>query len=87
MGYGSVDALRIVGWIFLVYFVSSLYTYILIAHGKQKRMMYINAGIAILNIIGNIIFIPSYSFIGSAWVTLATQILLLILTDIAVQRK
>jgi O-antigen/teichoic acid export membrane protein len=87
MGYGSVDALRIVGWIFLVYFVSSLYTYILIAHGKQKIMMYINAGIAILNIIGNIIFIPMYSFIGSAWVTLVTQILLLILTYIAVQRK
>ncbi|MBC7498706.1 oligosaccharide flippase family protein [Candidatus Gracilibacteria bacterium] len=87
MGYGSVDALRIVGWIFLVYFVSSLYTYILIARGQQKRMMYINAGIAILNIVGNIIFIPIYSFIGSAWVTLATQILLLILTYIAVQRK
>ena len=87
MGYGSVDALRIVGWIFLVYFVSSLYTYILIARGKQKRMMYINAGIAILNIVGNIVFIPMYSFIGSAWVTLITQILLLILTYIAVQRK
>ena len=87
MGYGSVDALRIVGWIFLVYFVSSLYTYILIARWEQQRMMYINAGIAILNIVGNIVFIPSYSFVGSAWVTLATQILLLILTYIAVQRK
>ncbi len=31
MGYGSADALEIVGWIFLVYFISSLYTYILIA--------------------------------------------------------
>jgi O-antigen/teichoic acid export membrane protein len=79
--------MRIVGWIFLVYFVSSLYTYILIAQGRQKIMMYINASIAILNIVGNIIFIPIYSFIGSAWVTLATQVLLLILTYIAVQRK
>jgi O-antigen/teichoic acid export membrane protein len=87
MGYGAVDAMRIVGWIFLVYFVSSLYTYILIARGQQKVMMYINAGIAILNIVGNIIFIPLYSFVGSAWVTLVTQILLLILTYIAVQRK
>jgi O-antigen/teichoic acid export membrane protein len=87
MGYSSVDAMRIVGWIFLVYFVSSLYTYILIAQGRQKIMMYINASIAILNIVGNIIFIPIYSFIGSAWVTLATQVLLLILTYIAVQRK
>ncbi len=87
MGYGSVDALRIVGWIFLVYFVSSLYTYILIARWQQQWMMYINAGIAILNIVGNIVFIPMYSFVGSAWVTLVTQILLLILTYIAVKRK
>lgn len=87
MWYGSVDALRIVGWIFLVYFVSSLYTYILIARWEQRQMMYINTGIAILNIVGNIVFIPMYSFIGSAWVTLATQILLLILTYRAVQRK
>ena len=50
-------------------------------------MMYINASIAILNIVGNIIFIPMYSFVGSAWVTLVTQILLLILTYIAVRRK
>jgi O-antigen/teichoic acid export membrane protein len=50
-GHSSVDALRIVGWIFLVYFISSLYTYILIARGEQKKMMYINASIALLNII------------------------------------
>jgi O-antigen/teichoic acid export membrane protein len=87
MGYGSVDALRIVGWIFLVYFVSSLYTYILIARGEQRQMMYINAGIALLNIVGNIIFIPIYSFVGSAWVTLITQVLLLILTYRAVKRE
>lgn len=51
LGYSSVDALRIVGWIFLVYFVSSLYTYILIARGEQRKMMYINAFVALLNII------------------------------------
>ena len=43
-------------------------------------MMYINACVALLNIIGNIIFIPYFSFIGSAWVTLITQILLVMLT-------
>lgn len=51
LGYSSVDALRIVGWIFLVYFVSSLYTYILIARGEQRKMMYINAFVALLNIL------------------------------------
>jgi O-antigen/teichoic acid export membrane protein len=50
MQYSSVDALSIVAWIFLVYFISSLYTYILIARGEQRKMMYINAFIALLNI-------------------------------------
>lgn len=50
-GYTSVDAMGIVVWIFLVYFISSLATYILIAHARQKAMMYINAVIAVLNII------------------------------------
>ncbi len=83
--YSSVDALRIVGWIFFVYFISSLYTYILIARGAERKMLTINAIVAIINIVGNIIFIPLYSFIGSAWVTLASQVLLLILTYTAVR--
>ncbi|NRH21282.1 oligosaccharide flippase family protein [Candidatus Gracilibacteria bacterium] len=80
MGYSSIDAMRIVIWIFLFYFISSLSTYILIARGEQSRMMWINAGIALLNIIGNLLVIPMYSFIGSAWVTLLTQILLMSIT-------
>jgi len=79
-GYSSMDAMRIVIWIFLFYFISSLSTYILIARGEQSRMMWINAIIALLNIIGNLIFIPVYSFIGSAYVTLVTQILLMTIT-------
>ncbi len=87
LGYSSVDALKIVAPIFLVYFISSLYTYILIAKWEQKKMMYINAFVALANIVGNIIFIPEYSFIGSAWVTLITQILLLIITFFVVHKK
>lgn len=79
--------MRIVVWIFLVYFLSSLYTYALIARGEQKRMMYINAIVALINIVGNLIFIPMYSFIGSAWVTLVTQILLLVLTWWVVRKR
>ncbi|GAB0174519.1 MAG: flippase [Candidatus Altimarinota bacterium] len=87
LGYSSVDALKIVAWIFLVYFISSLYTYILISKGEQRKMMYINAFVALTNIAGNIIFIPRYSFIGSAWVTLVTQVLLLIITFLAAHKK
>lgn len=78
---GAEDALRIVAFIFLFYFLSSLSTYLLIAHNEQKKLLKINALIAGLNIIGNALVIPYYSFIGSAWVTLLCQILLLILTS------
>ena len=78
--YTSKDALQVVVWIFFFYFLSSLFTYILIAANEQRKMMYINSGIAGVNILGNILFIPIYSFIGSAYVTVITQILLLVIT-------
>lgn len=80
LGYNAIDAMRIVIWIFLFYFVSSLSTYIMIARWEQSRMMWINGSIAVLNIIGNLIVISHYSFIGSAWITLGTQILLMSIT-------
>lgn len=78
-GYTSVDAMRIVAWVFFVYTISALFTYILIARSEQQKMLYINAIVAIINIVGNIIIIPYYSFIGSAYVTLGSQIVLCIL--------
>jgi O-antigen/teichoic acid export membrane protein len=86
-GATSVEVMQIVVWIFLFYFLSSLFTFTLIARSEQKKMLTINAIIALLNIVGNIIFIPMYSFIGSAWVTLVSQILLLILTLIAARKN
>ncbi len=83
-GFGSVDAFRIVWWIFVVYFVSSLCTYILIAYKAEKKMLIINAFVASINIVWNIILIPMYSFVWSAWATLISQVLLLLLTGYAV---
>lgn len=79
-GYTAVDALQIVAWIFLFYFLASLANYILIAEGAQKKILYINSIIACINIVGNIIFIPHFSFIGAAWVTLVTQMLLVVMS-------
>lgn len=79
-GIRSVDVFRVVGWVFLFYFVSSLFTYVLIAEKSEKKMLYINACVASVNIIGNIILIPRYSLMWSAWATVGSQILLLLLT-------
>ena len=72
-GATSIEALRIVVWIFLLYFLSSLFTFTLIARHEQRKMILINTFIALFNIIGNILIIPYYSFIGSAYVTLLSQ--------------
>lgn len=67
-------------FIFLVYFVSSLFTYLLVASSHQSRLLKINAIVTIANLLGNAIAIPYYSFIGSAVVTLVCQLILLFLT-------
>ena len=87
LGGTSVEAMKIVVWIFLFYFLSSLFTFTLIARSEQKKMLWINAVVALINIIGNIIVIPVYSFVGSAWVTLLSQIMLLILTGITARHN
>ncbi len=84
--YTTENAMSIVAWVFLFYFISSLLTYTLIARGEQRKMIRINGIVAIINIIGNLIFIPYYSFIGSAWVTLVSQFLLICITGWYVRR-
>lgn len=81
--YSSVDALQIVSFVFFLFFTSSLFNYLLIASGKQSRLLWINGGIALVNIIGNWILIPHYSFVGSSWATVVSQVLLVICTAIA----
>lgn len=85
-GYTAVDAMRIVGFIFFFYFLSSLATYIMIARSEQAKMIRINIFVALINLIGNIIFIPHFSFIGSAWVTLITQWMLFCITAYTVRK-
>lgn len=63
-------------WVFLFYFISSLTNYILIAKNQQKKIIYINAFIALFNLIGNILVIPHYSFIGCAITTILSQMIL-----------
>ena len=72
--------MRVVSFVFFFFFLSSLFTYLLIAAGEQKRLLKINAFIAAANLLGNLAVIPHFSFVGSACVTLASQILLLFMT-------
>lgn len=75
----SVDVFWIVIFILAFYFLASLFNYILIASKNESILLKINIFITIVNIIWNLIFIPKYSFMWAAYVTLVSQILLCVL--------
>lgn len=76
--YGSDVALQILCIAMAISFNSSLYNYSLVALGKQSKLLWINGGGAIFNIVVNLYAIPHWGFRGAAWTTVATEILIFI---------
>jgi O-antigen/teichoic acid export membrane protein len=72
--------LRILSSGLLFFFLSSIATWSLIIINKQKYLSYIYGGTMIVNISLNIILIPSYGALASAYITIATEAIVLILT-------
>ncbi len=77
--FDSADAMVVVLWVVVFYFISNIFNYILIASENQSKLLRINAIVTGVNIIGNIIMIPYFSFIWSGIVTLVSQIVLFLL--------
>lgn len=61
-------------------FISHIFSYLVIALGKQSKLIWPNIILVILNIGLNLIVIPKYSYIGAAAVTVITEILVLVFT-------
>ena len=78
--YSSLDAFRVVLAVLLFYFLSLCCIYMLIASERQGILLWVNLAVTLINIIGNIIFIPYFSFMGAAYITLVSQIFLLLCT-------
>jgi O-antigen/teichoic acid export membrane protein len=78
--FSSNDAFLIVLAVLLFNAISLLFIYIFIWAKKQWILLKINIFITIFNIIWNLILIPKYSFIWAWIVTLASQMLLFLMT-------
>ncbi len=78
-GVNSADVLRVVSSVFGLFFISSLFTYLLIASEHQGRLLRINLVIALANLCANALVIPYYGLLGSAIVTVLCQGLLIVL--------
>ncbi|MGA8364854.1 MAG: flippase [Solirubrobacteraceae bacterium] len=58
-----------------------------LATGLQRRYIYYATLGLLVNVVLNVIFIPIYGFQAAAWVTLATEIVVVSITLVAVLRK
>lgn len=71
----AVPALQVLLLALAVLFFGNLFGSTIVAIGKQKTLVYLYGFLTVVNIILNLVFIPHYSFMGAAWVTLVTEIM------------
>lgn len=75
----SVQVLRVLFVGIIVFFVSAPFSWFIVNLGKQKMLPPIYLSAAIFNIIGNVYFIPKYSFIASAYLTWMSELIIFVL--------
>jgi O-antigen/teichoic acid export membrane protein len=75
---GSILILQILAWDVLLKFLYICSGFVLISTDKQNQMAKIVGCTALLNVVLNLLLIPSYSYIGAAIATIASEVFLLI---------
>lgn len=76
---GSIEALRILAISFPAFFLTALSMWIFVLIGRQKIMFGIYLFGLIVNAVLNFLFIPEYSYLAAAWITVVSEYLILIL--------
>lgn len=70
----SSEPFQVLMFAMIFIFFGSLFGNAIIAIHKQKEVMYVYGAAAVFNILGNLYFIRKFSYLGSAWMTAATEI-------------
>ena len=84
----SILVLRILLIAMIFAYLGHLVGFTLIALGKQKQVLWVGVISLIVNIGGNLVFIPYWGINGAAWVTVATEaIAAILMTGMLVKRK
>lgn len=84
--YASDDVLIFLAIGLVISFFSTLGSFSLVAYKQQNKVLLINLLGAIFNISTNLYFIPKFGFIAAAFTTIASEVLILILSMIFVLR-
>jgi len=78
----SIAALRVLSLGLPFFFVTSTTMWVLIALKKQLALAAIYGVSMIVNLIGNILLVPSHGFMAAAWLTVACEGLVLVLSGL-----
>lgn len=80
----SVLPLRILAFATVIAYFNHLTGYSLIAFGRQRVALLIAVLALTLNVAANLLFIPKYSYLASAFITIATEGLVLLLSTLVI---
>jgi len=76
--YGSDIALKILVLAVLFQFLNILFGFVLVALGKQIKLLYINGACVLFNILVNFIVVPIFGFRGAAITSVLSELFILI---------
>lgn len=77
----SITILRILLVGTLISYLNHLTGYLMVCLNEQKKLLSFAVVVVFVNLILNLIFIPQFSFIAAAWITVLTELLIFILTS------
>jgi O-antigen/teichoic acid export membrane protein len=78
--WGSDIALKILSVALFLSFINNLFIYLLIAINQQKKLLIINSGAVILNVVSNLIILPFWGFRGASVTTVLSELFVLYFT-------
>ncbi len=82
----GAGALQLLAPYLLLTFPSSLFLYVLIASGREKLLLEIVTAVLVLNVVLNLVFIPSYGYKAAAVTSVASELCVLLALGYAVRR-
>lgn len=82
----AAPALPVLGGAFVFICFGYVLDNLLVVLGLQRQMMYLTLVALIINVAGNLVLVPAVGFIGAAWMTLATEVLVLAVDLLLVMR-
>lgn len=83
----AAPALQVLVWVTGLSFIGAVLNYTVIAVEQQRILIFPYTVATAFNILANIIVIPRYSYMGASYVTVATELLVVIWAGIIVYRR